>query len=178
MDKVVKTDRLDPLKLTEVANSTIAPVRKVRDQTRSLTRDIAFPCGKPTARAPSHAQVAVKAETPNVTQGDAQVGDNDDTMGAHYEVEPEVDDTQASTQMVIEDDDPVGDSLIYLYDTAFKLPLAKPVCTTALSAVQRSANLLCAEGKESLKREVKQVAKSVLSSTDPYIGLDTEEARV
>ena len=103
---VNKTDRFDPLKLTEVANSIISLVHKVREQIRSLTRDIAFPRGKPTARAPSHGQVAVKAENPIVTEGDAQVGDNDDTMGADYGVEPEVDETQASTPMVIEDDGP------------------------------------------------------------------------
>ena len=39
---VAKTDRLDPLKLTDIANSAISFVHKVRDQIRSLTRDIVF----------------------------------------------------------------------------------------------------------------------------------------
>ena len=39
---IVKTDRLDPLKLTEVANSITSLVHKVRDQIRSLTKDIIF----------------------------------------------------------------------------------------------------------------------------------------
>ena len=102
---------------------------------------------------------------------DAQIGDNDDTMGADYDV----DDILAPTTMVIEDDGPDCSSLIHMY-AAFNLPPAKPVCKTALSAVQDSANFLSAEGKESLKMNVKEIAKSVLSSTDPNIGLDTEEA--
>ena len=115
----------------------------------------------------------MKTEPPNVTQDDVQIGDNDETMGADYNEEPEVDDAQAPTQMIVVDDDPVYDSVIHLYDAAFDLSLAKPVCTTATSAVQRSANLLSAEGKESLKKEVKQIAKSVLSPTDPNNGFDT-----
>ena len=99
-------------------------------------------------------------------------------MGADYGIEPEDDGTQVLTQMVVEDDDPGDDSLIHLYDHVFTLPLAKPVCTTALSAVQRSASLLSIEGKEILKKEVKEIAKSVSSPTDSKIGLDDEEARV
>ena len=37
---VAKTDRRDPLKLTDIANSAISLVHKVRDQIRSLTRNI------------------------------------------------------------------------------------------------------------------------------------------
>ena len=92
-------------------------------------------------------------------------------------MEPDADDIRASTTMVIEDDGPDSSSLIHMY-AAFNLPPAKPVCKTALSAVQDFANLLSTEGKESLKINVKEIAKSVLSSTDPNVGLDTEEARV
>ena len=83
-------------------------------------------------------------------------------MRADYGIEPEDDGTQALTQMVAEDDDPGDDSLIYLYDTVFTLPLAKPVCTTASSAVQRTASLLSTEGKEIPKKEVNEIAKSVV----------------
>ena len=57
--QIVKTDRLDPLKLTEVANSTIAIVPMVRDQVRSLTRDVVFPRRKPTVRTVSQPHIAV-----------------------------------------------------------------------------------------------------------------------
>ena len=70
---VTKTDRLDPLKFTDVANSAISLAHKVRDQIRSLTRDIAFPHGKSIARVTSRAPVAVKAEEQIATEGDAEV---------------------------------------------------------------------------------------------------------
>ena len=47
---VVKIDRFDPLKITEVARSIISLVDGVRDQIRSLTRDIIFPIDKSAAR--------------------------------------------------------------------------------------------------------------------------------
>ena len=174
---IVKTDRLDPFKLTKVANSITSLVHKVRDQIRSLTKDIIFPRGKSTVRASSYTQAVVKTEPPNAAQDDDQIGDNDETMGADYNEEPEADDVQAPAQMIVVDDDPVDESVIHLYNAAFDLSLAKPVCTTATSAVQRSANLLSAEGKESLKKEVKQIAKSVLDPTDPNNGFETKDAQ-
>ena len=44
-----------------------------------------FPHGKPTARVPNRAPVAGKTEDQNVTEGIAEVGDNDDTMGADFD---------------------------------------------------------------------------------------------
>ena len=175
---IIKTDRLDPFKLTEVANSITSLVHKVRDQIRSLTKDITFPRGKPIVRTSSYTQAVVKTEPPSATQDDDQICDNDETMGADYNEEPEADDVQAPTQMiVVDDDDPVDESVINLFDAAFDLSLAKPVCTTAMSAVQKSASLLSAEGKESLKNKVKQIAKSVLDPTDPNIGFETKDAQ-
>ena len=82
-DQIVKTDRFDPLKLTEVANSTISFVPRVRDQVRSLTNDLVFPCSKPTARPVTQPKVdVVKAEAPIETRDEMQ---DDDTMGADYE---------------------------------------------------------------------------------------------
>ena len=87
--RVNKTDRCDPLKLTDFPNSAIALIPTVRGQIRSLTRDIVFPHGKSTARVPCQARVAVKTERPVATEGDAEVGDNDETMGAGYDMEPD-----------------------------------------------------------------------------------------
>ena len=119
---VNKTDRLDPLELTEVANSSISFVPKVRGQIRSLTRDIVFPRGKPIAKVRSQARVAVKAEHPIAIEGDAKIGDNDDTMGADYDVEPGNDDTQvpgSMESMIIEDENAVDSSLVHMYGASF-----------------------------------------------------------
>ena len=122
---VAKTDRFDPLKLTDVANPAISLVHKVRDQIRSLTRDIAFPHGKSTARVTSRAPVAVKTEEQVATEGDAEVGDNDDTMGADYDVEPGKDDAQFPETMAIGEEDGEDSSLLRMYGASFTLPFAK-----------------------------------------------------
>ena len=75
---------------------------------------MSFPRDTPTARASSQAPVAVKVETPIVAKGDAQTGDDDDTMGADYDVEPDADDTLASRTAVVEDDGPDSSSLIHM----------------------------------------------------------------
>ena len=147
---VNKTDRLDPFKLTAVANSAISLVHYVRDQIRSLTRDIVFPRGKPIANIQSQARVLVKAEHPIATEGDAKVGDNDDTMGADYDVEPGNDDTQipgSMGSMIIEDENAVDSSLVHMYGASFNLPFAKQACNTALTAVQESANFSALKAK-------------------------------
>ena len=59
----------------------------------------------------------------------------------------------------------------------FNLPFAKHSCNTALTAVEESVTVLSTEGKDNLKHNVKEIANSVLSATDPNIGLDTEEAQ-
>jgi len=58
---VIKTDRFDPLKITEAARSIISLVGRVRGRVRTMTRDIVFPHDKPTARASNQAPAVVKA---------------------------------------------------------------------------------------------------------------------
>ena len=143
---VVTTDRLDPLKLTDIGNSAISFIHKVRDQIKSLTRDIVFPHGKPIARVSSQAPVAVKTEDQNATEGDAEVGDNDDTMGADYDVEPGKDDAQFPETMAIGEEDGEDSSLLRMYGASFTLPFAKRVCKTASKAVKEPSAVFSAEG--------------------------------
>ena len=79
--------------------------------------------------------------------------------------------------MVIEDEDGEDSSLLHMYGASFTLPFAKQVCKTASKAVKEFSIVLSAEGKEILTNNVKEIAKSELSATDPNIGLETEEAR-
>ena len=152
---VTNTDRFDPLKLTDVANSAISVVHKVRDQIQSLTRDIASPRDKSIAGVPSPAPVSVKTEEQVAIEGDAEVGDNDDTMGADYDVEPGKDDAQVPETLVIEDEDGEDSSLLHMYGASFNLPFAKQSCKTALTALEESATVLSTECNDHLKHNVK-----------------------
>ena len=98
--QIVKTDRFDPVKLAEVATSTLRLIPGVRDQIRSLTGDLVPPCSKPAARlrpvTPPEVD-AVKTEVSNTFQAEEQ---DDDAMGADYEgAEPDDEGTRMATRI-------------------------------------------------------------------------------
>ena len=100
---VIKTDRFDPLKITEAARFKISLVDRVRGRVRIVTRDIVFAHDKPIARASKQASVAVKAEDQDTVEGDGEV-DDDEAMGADYEA-PGKEDVQDVQHLVADDDD-------------------------------------------------------------------------
>ena len=95
---VIKTDRIDRLKITAAARSIISLVDRVRGRVRTMARDIVFPHDKPIAKASNQAPAVVEAEDRDTIEGDGEV-DDDEALGAHYEATgkddvhiPEVDD--------------------------------------------------------------------------------------
>ena len=137
---VIKTDRIDRLKITAAARSIISLVDRVRGRVRTMARDIVFPHDKPIARASNQAPAVVNAYAEDTIEENGEV-EGDDAMGAGYEESdkddaqvPEVDDHD---MVVVEsEDEGTNDTLEHMYGCAFDLPFAKQECKPSAVTVQ------------------------------------------
>ena len=120
----------------------------------------------------------VKAEAPTTSRDEMQ---DDDAMGADYE--QEVPNPMMKVHVIwhqwFSRLTTTEDWFLRLFvNRVFNLTFTKQGCTSAAAAVDRSAVLLTTEGKEILKNEIKEIAKSVLNPTESESRLATEEANV
>ena len=178
---MVKTDRFDPLEITEVARSIISLVDRVRDHIQSLTRDIVFPSDKSTARTLYSAPVAVKTEEHNVAEGIERSGVDDDAMRADYEESEEgddqVQDPDDNDMVVVKDEDEDEGGVLHMYGGSLIQPLATQICKPVSTAVKGSSAVFTTADKVKLEKSIKQIASRVLGATDPHTNLETEEAQ-
>ena len=87
---------------------------------------------------------------------------------------PEVDDDDMV--VVKSEDEEKKDTLEHMCGCAFALLSAKQECTLSAVTVKESSFIFTLAGKTHLIKSVAQIAKSVLTCTDPNLNLESKEA--